>query len=771
MVIVQKKSSGTWWKCLLSFIGGFIFAFVAVAGGLAFVGTQVTAGDLLNLAQPNLADTVLTVEYQQMTAFDIVMSFVNQQVDYNTLGGISEVTPLVDTYLGKLNELLDDKAGFTLDLDELKGKTWGEIPQYLGDTAKQGVKIAKIAGIDESSDNILQTLCYPKNPDNTFDYEHPYSIADVLDDPHFIQNKIDTMTIKDIIGEAGDGASKVVKSIENYTLYQLKNEDVFGGLLISDIIEIDDSSPQVLKAIKNKTVNQLKNDDVFGELKVSELIEVTDSSSNVLKAIKDKTVNELRDDDVFGDLLISDIIDIDDSSPQVLKTFKANGTKVNQMSDAINDMYLSDVIEITDSSPKILKTFRDKGTKLNNMDDAINDLYISDVIEITDSSPKILKTFRDKGTKLNDMSDVVDNLFLSDVYESDNPDALPAVMQKLLGSEAVAVHAITNPFTAHIDYEKYAQIYITNGNDPTAEGYIATNYADIKEFYGKASLEVTNGLEGYEISGVGTHDRSDLDPRVFDIEVTVPAGWDPYYILCNKPTKVKELDKSIDELTLKDCIKMDSTSPLYKVRHSSIKDADQLFDDIKNILTIKDIFGDDLDDYKFINKLPENTTLNNIGEAINNMKLIDAFDDNIYTTAGDSGQLRSMWKYLLIEGTEEWITGNPTRGSLPFTGYACEEYTVSGDGDGTPGNPKGINQMMENMKYWMENQKLRILQQDGMINITGNLLTSEIPTVIRAYDNDPDPTKRIIPSTAVYYGDLNTRQFVELMTKIPLLTS
>ena len=75
------------------------------------------------------------------------------------------------------------------------------------------------------------------------------------------------------------------------------------------------------------------------------------------------------------------------------------------------------------------------------------------------------------------------------------------------------------------------------------------------------------------------------------------------------------------------------------------------------------------------------------------------------------------------------------------------------------------------MKYWMENQKLRILQQDGMINITGNLLTSEIPSVIRAYDNDPDPTKRIIPPTAVYYGDLNTRQFVELMTKIPLLTS
>ena len=74
--------------------------------------------------------------------------------------------------------------------------------------------------------------------------------------------------------------------------------------------------------------------------------------------------------------------------------------------------------------------------------------------------------------------------------------------------------------------------------------------------------------------------------------------------------------------------------------------------------------------------------------------------------------------------------------------------------------------MMDNMKYWMENQKLKVLQADGMITITGNLLTTNIPTTIRYYDDPAHGGHGVIPDGAVVYGDLNTRQFVELMTVI-----
>ena len=239
-----------------------------------------------------------------------------------------------------------------------------------------------------------------------------------------------------------------------------------------------------------------------------------------------------------------------------------------------------------------------------------------------------------------------------------------------------------------------------------------------------------------------------------------------------------DLDKAVDDLTLKDVIKIEAGSPLYKVRHTSIKDDDELFNSFKNKLTIKDIFGDDLKDYKFLNSIPENTTISGIGDAINDMKLIDAFDENIYDGPKDSqtAPLKSMWKYLLIEEGEDWIEAdaldnNPTRGDNPFgigtsSAYACTEYTLGGNGDGTPGHPKGIDQMMTNMKYWMENQKLKTLQKDGMIHIEGDLLISNIPSSIRAYDDSG-----IIPTGAEKYGDLTTKQFVELMTKVPFLTA
>ena len=222
MVIIQKKSGGTWWKCLLSFIAGILFVPVAVAITLAYAGTQMKAGDLLG----PYADTVLTVEYQEKTVVDIVNDFLSQKVDYNTLGGLSKVTPLIDTYLNKFSDSLNESTGIELDLEELKTKSWTEIPNYLIDSAKHGVKLGKIFGVNESSDNIMKTLCYEKNEDGTYNYDHPYTIADFLDDPHFIQNKIDSLTIKDVIGEAGEGASQVIKSIENKTIKELKNDDV-----------------------------------------------------------------------------------------------------------------------------------------------------------------------------------------------------------------------------------------------------------------------------------------------------------------------------------------------------------------------------------------------------------------------------------------------------------------------------------------------------------------------------------------------------------------
>lgn len=615
MVIIQKKSSGTWWKCLLSFLGGFIFAFVAVAGGLAVVGTQVNMGDMLNLIGPNVADTVLTVEYQQKTAFDVVMSFVNKEVDYTTLGGLSEVTPLIDTYLGKINDAVKDKTGVEINIDEIKAKPYAEIPQYIVDTFKNQAKLYKLLGVNESSDDIMKVFCYERDEDGNFVYDKAYTVADFLNDDKFIENKMDSIILKDIVGENPDS--------------------------------------KVLDSLKNKTLKELKEDDVFGELLVSE------------------------------------------------------------------------------------------------------------VIEITDSSPKILKTFRDKGTKVKEMSDAIDDLYLSDVYETDDFDSLPPAMQKLLGNEAAPKQPVGGLVT--INYEDFEEVIFSHTTNKTSEEYKATDYIQIESFFNAEYIEIQQSGDSYVVVNHGTYDRSDLLNRVFDIQVVAPTGWDLYATLCNKPTKVKDLDSSIDSLKLKDVVQIEPDSPLYKIRHTPINDADGLFDAMKKNLTIKDIFGDDIGNYKFINAIPENTTIEGIGDAINGMKLIKAFEDNIYN---ESGNLTSMWKYLLIEAGETWIEGNPHKSTEPFATYKSNEYTVGGrDGAaGTPEDPKGINQMMENMKYWMEHQKLKTMQNDGMITVTGNLLTTAIPAPVIHYNSISSHPVDL--GDAVDYGDLNTRQFVELMTNI-----
>ena len=370
MVIIQKKRGGTWWKCLLSFLAGLLFVPIAIAITVAYAGTQMKAGELLG----PYADTVLTVEYQEKTVYEIVNDFLSQRVDYNTLGGLAQVSPLIDTYLGKVSDALNDATGLELDLDELKTKTWNEIPQYLIDSAKSGVKLSKIFGVDESSDNIMKALCFPKKDDGTFDFDNPHSIADLIDDPHFIQNKIDTLTIKDVIGEAGEGASQVIKSIEN------------------------------------------------------------------------RTIKELKEDDVFGELLVSE------------------------------------------------------------------------VIEITDSSPRVLKSFRDKGTKIKDMGSEIDNMYLSDVYESDNPDSLPPVMKKLLGTSAEPVLATGSPLMAHIDYEVYNEVIFSNGNDKTAEGYEATNFMGIASIWTAHDIAIVKSGDDLLVNTNGSEDRSAYVTREFDLQ-------------------------------------------------------------------------------------------------------------------------------------------------------------------------------------------------------------------------------------------------------------
>ncbi|MBO4285922.1 MAG: hypothetical protein J5880_01155, partial [Bacilli bacterium] len=185
----------------------------------------------------------------------------------------------------------------------------------------------------------------------------------------------------------------------------------------------------------------------------------------------------------------------------------------------------------------------------------------------------------------------------------------------------------------------------------------------------------------------------------------------------SKGTKVNEMNDAIDDLKLGEAMELHEGDLLWKVRDDRITE----LNDIDAKLTVEDVFPDHATT-KFIKDIPADTPINQIGSKINDIKLIQAFDENIYDGDGDSARIRPTWKYLLAETQEELdglydpldLTKTKTRGSNPFSTYGCRFYTLGGNGTGSEPD-KGINGLIENMKNNMNRVKLSQLDQDGMV--------------------------------------------------------
>ena len=135
---------------------------------------------------------------------------------------------------------------------------------------------------------------------------------------------------------------------------------------------------------------------------------------------------------------------------------------------------------------------------------------------------------------------------------------------------------------------------------------------------------------------------------------------------------------------------------------------------------------------KFISAIPGETKINKIGEAINDMKLVKAFEDNIYTA---TNEVEATWKYMLAENSTELAAMDAVRkgdnDGNPFKDFGCINYTLGGDGSGTD---KGINGLVENMKANMQESTLNQLSNNGIItDISADFLNADVPTIPGKY--------------------------------------
>ena len=913
--MIMKQGSGTWWKCLLAFFGGIFFTIGATLGGLAFAAAGVKTGDLLGDYS-----YILTEEYQNKTVLDIVTEAASGQLTFNNLGDVAKVTPEIEKIFDAINDSFE-KAGIHMEIrfEDIKDEPWASIDIKLIDTFKQGVTLADVLKVNDDSEPILQYLSYPKKEDGTYDKEHPYTLAQFMDDSSFFNNLVNNLKIGDVVSPDPDNL--LLQALVDYTLSDLENKDKLYSIQLGTLFsETDKENNPLLKTIADNewTINDLSDGDKFKTLKIGEIVKPTEGT--LMYAIKDKTINDLDSKDAFDDIEVGNIITVNEDSTPIIKYLEHKTVGELKDDDLINNMYISDIFtptEINDS--KVLKALNNlpkdpadpslgTGCKVGDIGKRVDELKLSDVMDTT-SGNKIVKALENE--KIGDLTDAINKLEVADVldyYEKEPSDGkyysdqactqeLSPVLTRLIGRADEPT--LVPGSTVTLKNDEYNHVVFKGENDGEQ-----TDYLDISSFIQNTTITITKHVDIVddvevitwvaEGSGVASPAR---DPYVetFDINVTFPVEWAGahYYYCCNKPTKVNDMSNTVNDLKIKDVMKIDPGSAFDKpaIKNTSINNAGTLFDTIKTELTLGEVitindssseilktlkdtkldqigarvdiltFRDVVEHYpksypskvfysdegctpgnelpkllttfinndtqvksissavndlkvkdvityyekepsdgkyysdsgctqelsqilttfinndttvngmasaigdltigevltadqrnnRFLAHVPENTKITEVGGAIENLKLVDVFEDQIYD---GSGNLVSTWKYLLIEraNSEAWIDGNPNKSTDPFSGYACENYKVS-----------DLNKLITNMSNNMSRATLNELQKDGIADLNGG----------KAYDDPTGFLAKTIPNPPftppagkTKFGQLTLQEFANMVSSM-----
>ena len=580
----------------------------------------------------------------------------------------------------------------------------------------------------------------------------------------------------------GSNANILRPQYQQKTVWEIIQEAMGGKLKFQTYGDIDQFTPAVSDVVDqingtlSKEFNFELDKEAFMEFQVADF---SGLSSYLVNAIK-SGVN-------LAGLLHADTSDDDLLKYLCYATRTGSGTTedpyvysdpvtVAQMMDdsnffrnKVNGMKLGDILK--DNDNKALAALSNKTILELQEADAFDDILIEDVMDIGPSSPKILRVFAEKDVTIGGMSEAIDELEVKDVIEYDDYDTLPQVMKKFIGNEGPTVEVLGPSYIATIDWDNYDEFIIQNAladEDVTEK----TDILAAKSFYLKETISLSKDGEGH-YNAVGSGVAYNEKNETFNIIVNKPDAWDHMYVkMLNKPIKASDINTAVEEFRLKDVVKIDPGSPLEKVKNCEVKDGNALFDKMKATFTVRDIFPD-ADDNKFLKSIADEK-LDNLGAAVNNISVLDAFDDDIFSGSGDDAEMNATWKYLLLEPLEKTtlLSKNAydkyTRGADPFNKskyvadpsnagtivdgkyvFKCNTYTIGGS----------MSKMIDNMQHRMENEPIQNLARDGIMTFSDDtFLTTDIPSSVHSAAGLPPETTK--------FGQLSTKELVEVLSKV-----
>lgn len=599
-------------------------------------------------------------------------------------------------------------------------------------------------------------------------------------------DKFKTLKIGEIV-EPTPGT--LMDAIKDKTVGDLDSSDAFDDVEVGAIITVNEGSTPIIKYLEHKQLGELKDDDFVNDMYISDIFTPTQIADSKVLTGLNNLPNPKHDTDPsapeygcqVGDigtrvdeLKLKDVMDTTSGN----KTVKSlENERIGNLTDAINKLEIGSVIEYHEKEPSDGKYYSDTACT-QELSPVLTRLIgkADEPVEVTTPYTITLKNDEFSHFVISDGGEnKTDYLKISDYIQKTD-----IAISKHVESEVVTWISDGGTGMASPERDPYVETFTLTLNPPTEWEHVyyyncnkPTKVNDMNETISDLKIKDVMKTEGTifekpKIANTRVENASGLFDTIksevtLGEVITINSG-STKILRTLKDTKLDQIGTKVDNLLFADVVDYYEKEPSdgkYYSDPGCTKVLPQILTtfidnnvEIKNMtsaiddLTISDVLSPDQRSDRYLSHIPDDTRIADIGSAVNNLSLIDVFEDQIFDT---SGNLISTWKYLLIESTETWIPGNPHKDTLPFEGYNCKTYKVG-----------ELTKLKDNMTNNMTRASLNELQRDGIVDLNNG----------KAWD---DPTgflaKTITvpftpPAGKTTFGELTLKEFSDMIASI-----
>lgn len=204
----------------------FLFGIIATVGAFLGFGSFAPTEQVFWLLGYDYSN-FLTEDYGKKSIVDLVGGILGDinSGSLDSLGAISKYTPVIDTYLGELDQSLKD-LGVHVELETLKATKFDQLGTYFQDEVLSGIVLGEVMGVKPDSDAMLLGLCYgEEGVDYTVQGDKfvqvdggraPTKIGDLMDNP---TDLLGTMRLGTLMGLSKNVTESALD--ENAMMYAL----------------------------------------------------------------------------------------------------------------------------------------------------------------------------------------------------------------------------------------------------------------------------------------------------------------------------------------------------------------------------------------------------------------------------------------------------------------------------------------------------------------------------------------------------------------------